>query len=220
MRVGICDCASDAAGGCEATAAAGAGGACEAAAWEIVSPCATGGCEAARGGCDAGCGATGGNDPSMAAAKELACGASVGLNAMGGGAMERPLDGAIAPPHSPQNFCVGGLAAPQSGHASTDEAGRRMGGNSNCASASSSAAENSSAVLNRCLASLAKAMRQTSTRACGMPRSGATLCRSGGASEMCISTTCVGDSASKGSRPVSSWYMMTPTAYKSLRASS
>ncbi len=135
--------------------------------------------------------------------------ALIAVSARGGGALGR----AMRAPQSPQNFCPRGTMARHEAQM-TLRSGlvKRPEAPSLPLSEARSAAANSSAFWKRRLASFCRALRVISTSGSGMSRSGATTLGSGGGSERCISTTCVGVSASKGRRPARSWKRMTPHA--------
>ncbi len=112
----------------------------------------------------------------------------------------------VVAPHSPQYFCVAGFSAPHEGQrAARDVGAPPLGRSSACTSARASSDANPSASWKRSLGSFASALSVTSTSGLGIWRSGATSRGSRGVSVRCMSTTCVGESASNGNRPDTSW---------------
>ncbi len=122
------------------------------------------------------------------------------------------LPGLVGAPQSPQNFWLGPFMAPHVAHFSAPAAfSAGSAAASTFWSAARRTAEKSSASRNLSFGAFESERSTTSTIGSGMCRSGAMTRGSGGAAVRCMSTTCVGDSASNGRWPVRSWKRMTPT---------
>ena len=97
---------------------------------------------------------------------------------------------------------------------------RRSGALCEASSAAASSCENSSAEAGRSCVSFDSARITTFSTASGMSASGAARDGATGSVLMCRAITMIASSSVNGGLPVSMWYRMTPSEYRSLRASS